>query len=168
MLSPIKRSKMISKENAQIIFWQETHLTNQEHEKSKKMSFRHIYYSYLKTRRERGVAIMPNSVHYELGTTNRRGKTTNTERWVKRRVQDLGLIDVWRHFHNQAYSRIDYILMHNFERHKLNECEISQRDLSDHSTVHLKLHLDSRHKITQWRLNISMLNNPGFKKLRTN
>lgn len=85
------------------------------------------------------------------------------------------MIDVWRHFHYldrqytfysnryDAYSRIDYLFMHNSERHRLKECEISPRDISD-STVHLKLHLDSRAKSTIWRLNISMLNNSGFKE----
>lgn len=112
----------------------------------------------------------------KLDTTNTKRKITCTERWIKKRVQDIGLIDVWRDFHSQdreytfyssrhnAYSRIDYIFMHASERHRLKECEISQRYLSDHSTVYLKLHLDSRPKMTTWRLNISMLNNPGSKE----
>lgn len=61
MTSKIKREK------AQIIFCQKTHLTDQEHEKLKKMGFRHTYYSSFKTGRKRGVAIlMPNKVHFEL------------------------------------------------------------------------------------------------------
>lgn len=248
LTSPIKRGKMISKvkrEKAQIIFWQETHLTNQEHEKIKKMGFRHTYYSSCKTGRRRGVAILlPNSVHFELlsetkdkdgrfvmvkgkidqqevtllnvyapqdgdrvfykkifdliafqsagvlicagdfnmilnpclDTTNSKRKLTTSERWIKKRIGDLGLIDVWRHFHDldkqftfyssrhKAYSRIDYIFMHCFEIHRLKECEISPRVLSDHSSVYLKLHLTSRPKSTAWRLNISMLNSPGFKQ----
>lgn len=112
----------------------------------------------------------------KLETTNQKRKITPTERWIKRRIQDLGLIDVWRDFHNQdrqytfysnlhdAYSRINYLFMYNSERHRLKECEISQRDISDHSTVHLKLHLDSRPKTTMWRLNVSMLNNSGFQE----
>lgn len=252
LTSPIKRSKIISKvkrEKAQIIFCQETHLTNQEHEKIKKMGFRDTYYSSFKTGRKRGLAIlMPNSVHFELlsetkdkegrfiivkgklddkevtllnvyaspgsnrvffkkiieliafqtagvlicagdfnmilspklDTTNQKRKITNTEKWFKRRVQDLGLIDVWRDFHNQdrqytffsnqhnAYSRIDYLLIHNSERHRLKECEITKRNISDHSPVYLKLHLDSEYKTTTWRLIISLLNNPWFKNKRTN
>lgn len=187
MISKVKREK------AQIIFWQETHVTSQEHEKIKKMGFRHTYYSSFKTGRKRGVAIlMSNSVHFELiseakakegrfimvkgkldekevtllkvyvppgsnrvffkkileliafqtagvlicagdfnmtlnpklDTTNKKRKITNTERWFKRRIQDLSLIDVWRDFHHQvrqytfysnrhnAYSRIDYLFIY--------------------------------------------------------
>ena len=248
MSTPVKRSKAISKikkEKAHIIFWQETHLTDQEHEKIKNMGFKHTYYSSFKAGRKRGVAILiPNKVHFEfqsetkdregrfimvkgklddkdmtllnvyappgsnktfyktifdliafqsagvlicagdlnvilnpkLDTTNQKRKITPTERWIKRRIQDLGLIDVWRDFHHRdrqytfysnrhnAYSRIDYLLVHNSERHRLKECEINQRDISDHSSVHLKLHLDTRPKVTTWRLNVSMLNNPEFKE----
>ena len=246
--TPVKRSKVISKikrEKAQNIFWQETHLTYQEHEKIKTMGYRHTYYSSCKTGSKRGMAIlMPNKVHFELqsetkdkegrfimvkgkvddkdvtllnvyappgnnktfykrifdliafqsegvficawdlnviinpklDTTNQKRKITPTERWIKRRIQDLGLIDVWRDFHHQdrqftfysnrhnAYSRIDYLFVHNSERHRLKECEINQRDISDHSSVHLKSHLDTRPKMTMWRLNVSMLNSPEFKE----
>lgn len=115
-----------------------------------------------------------------LDTTNQKRKITATERWIKKRIQDLGLIDVWRHFHNRerqyafyssrhnVYSRIDYLFMHNSDRHRLKECEINPRDLSDHSTVYLKLHLDSRPKSTIWRLNVGMLNDPEFKERMNN
>ncbi len=54
--------------------------------------------------------------------------------------------------------------MHNSERHRLKERKITQRDLAVYSTVHLKLHLDSRHKTKLWILNINMLNNPGYNE----
>ena len=38
------------------------------------------------------------------------------------------------------------------------------RDISDHSSVNLKLHLDTRSKMTTWRLNVSMLTSPEFKE----
>ena len=41
--------------------------------------------------------------------------------------------------HHDDYSRINYLFMHNSERHRIKECEISQRDVSDNFTVHLKL-----------------------------
>lgn len=46
--SPIKRSKVIAKmkrEKQDIIFMQETHLSNTEHEKLRKMGFKNSYYS---------------------------------------------------------------------------------------------------------------------------
>lgn len=50
-----------------IIFFQETHLTDQKHDKIKKMRFIPTYYSSLKTGRKRGVAVlMPNKVNFEL------------------------------------------------------------------------------------------------------
>ncbi len=224
---------------------QETQQSDQEHEKIKKLGFRHTYYSSFKAGRKRGVAIlMPNNIHFELqseikdkegrfimvkgklddkdvtllnvyappssnktfykrifdliafqsagvlicagdlniilnpklDTANPKRKITPTERWIKRRIQDLGLIDVWRDFHHQerqftfysnrhhAYSRTDYLFVHNLERHRLKECEITQRDISDHSSVHLKLHLDTRPKIATWRLNVGMLNSLEFKE----
>lgn len=243
--SPIKRSKLLSKakkEMAQIVFWQETHLSCPEHEKLKKFGFKHTYYSSSNSGRKRGVAIMiQNSVNFEfltetkdregmvkgkidgkevtllnvyappsskkaffknifdlmtsqstgvmicagdfnvildskLDTTNKKRNLTNIEKWIKRRIKDLGILDVWRDFHKQekqytfflnrhnVYSRIDYLFMYNSERHRINKCEIGQRDLSDHSTIHLKMHLESSHKITSWRLNVSLLNNPAFKQ----
>ena len=44
--SAIKRSKSIAKmkiEKIQIVFWQETHLSDEDHEKLKKMWFRFFY-----------------------------------------------------------------------------------------------------------------------------
>lgn len=110
-----------------------------------------------------------------LDTTNQKRKITPTEKLIKRRIQDLGLIDIRRDFHRQdrqfnfysnrhnAYSGIDYLLMHNSERHRLKEYEINQRDISDHCSVYLKSHLDTRPKVTTWRFNVSMLNSPEFK-----
>lgn len=46
--NPVKRSKVIAKikrENIQVAFWQETHLSNSEHEKLKKMGFTNTFYS---------------------------------------------------------------------------------------------------------------------------
>lgn len=37
----------------------------------------------------------------KLDTTNQKRKLTPTERWIKSRIKDLGLIDVWRDFHLQ-------------------------------------------------------------------
>lgn len=59
--NPIKRQKVmtkIKKEKAQIIFLQETHLTQPEHDKLKKCGYRNSYHSTFKGGCKRGVAIL--------------------------------------------------------------------------------------------------------------
>lgn len=100
--TPVKRSKALSKikrEKAQIIFWQETHLTDQEHEKIKNMGFKHTYYSSFKAGRKRGVAILiPNKVHFEFQseTKDKEGRFI----MVKGKLddKDLTLLNVYASF----------------------------------------------------------------------
>lgn len=44
------------------------------------------------------------------------------------------------------------------ERPRIIECNIGPRDVSDHSAVHLKIHLDIKPRNVVWRLNTSLLN----------
>lgn len=37
----------------------------------------------------------------KLDTTNKKRKKSSLEMWVKKRLQDVGLIDIWRDFHKQ-------------------------------------------------------------------
>ncbi len=55
------------------------------------------------------------------------------------------------------YSRIDYFLMYNRDRHKVKKCNIGIMDLSDHSPVYLTLRLTNERKTTIWRLNSNIL-----------
>ena len=68
--NPVKRSKMITKlkrENINVAFWQETHLSGAEHEKLKKMGFRNSFFSSYKKGKRRGVVILiSNAVKFEL------------------------------------------------------------------------------------------------------
>ena len=70
ILNPAKRSKILSKmkkENAQIVFLQETHLNAAENEKLKRMGFSKVYYSYYRTGHRRGVAILiSHKIPFEL------------------------------------------------------------------------------------------------------
>uniref|UniRef100_A0A8C7WYM9 Reverse transcriptase domain-containing protein n=1 Tax=Oryzias sinensis TaxID=183150 RepID=A0A8C7WYM9_9TELE len=67
--NPIKRKKVISmlkKENAQILFLQETKLNDQEHNKFKQMGYRNTFYSSNESNKKRGVAILiTNSIQFE-------------------------------------------------------------------------------------------------------
>ncbi len=94
-------------------------------------------------------------------------------------LQSLGLIDVWRDLNrfeldytfysprHDTHSRIDYFLMFNPDRHRIGDCSIGQRDLSDHSGLYLKIHLDCAPKKTLWRLNTGMVNSAAFRATMT-
>ena len=61
VLNPAKRSRILLKmkrENAQVVFLQETHLTPAEHEKLKRMGFSRVYHSSYNSGHRRGVAIL--------------------------------------------------------------------------------------------------------------
>lgn len=67
--NPAKRAKVIAKlkkEKKNIYFLQETHLSNEEHEKLKKFGFKNIFYSSCPNHRKRGVIILiPKGVNFE-------------------------------------------------------------------------------------------------------
>lgn len=61
LLNPIKRNKVLTKmkrEQAQIVYLQETHLDLKEHEKLKRLGFTNMFSSSYKSGRRRGVAIL--------------------------------------------------------------------------------------------------------------
>lgn len=64
LLNPIKRSKILTKmrkEQALIVYLQETHLNDKEHEKLKRMGFTNLFFSSYMSGRRRGVAILISS-----------------------------------------------------------------------------------------------------------
>lgn len=67
--SPVKRNKVIlkmKKLKAQILYLQETHLSQEQHEVLKKCGYRNTFYSTCKKSRKRGVAIMThNSLNFD-------------------------------------------------------------------------------------------------------
>ena len=69
MNNPVKRSKVLAKlkkEKAQVLFLQETHLPQQEHEKLKRFGFRNTFYSSYRPSQKRGVAILiTNALQFE-------------------------------------------------------------------------------------------------------
>lgn len=75
---------------------------------------------------------------------------------VKRLLKELGMIDVWRNLHpldknytffsysHLMHSRLDYFFMLKSERHRIVNCEIGVRDISDHAGVYLTLHTTAK------------------------
>lgn len=61
-------------------------------------------------------------------------------------------------------TRIYYFFMSKSDRHRIIDCDIGTRDISDHSGVYLTLHLDNKPKETLWRLNTNLLNDPRCQK----
>lgn len=98
-------------------------------------------------------------------------KTKNSNaKAVQRMLKELGMFDTWREFHptkkqftfysacHSMYSRIDYIFMNNSDRHRIKNCYIDIRDVSDHAGVYLTLYLENQKKDTFWKLNTTILN----------
>lgn len=109
-----------------------------------------------------------------LDTTNTNRKKNGSEKLINRALKELGLKDVWRtlHRHDPGYtfysgrhathSRLDYFFMYSKDLHRLKDCKIGQRDLSDHSGVYITLHFEGRQRKTLWRLNTGLLNDAHF------
>ena len=94
--NPMKRGKVVTKlkkEKSQISYLQETHLSDQEHEKFKKLGFKHAFYSSYKGGSKRGVIILiPNTTKFEtLKEIKDKGETS----LIKTR---LGEIDPCFHY----------------------------------------------------------------------
>lgn len=68
--NPIKRSRVLTKlkrDKMQVILIQETHMSNEEHEKFKKLGYINSFYSSYKNSRRRGViSLISNTVNFEL------------------------------------------------------------------------------------------------------
>lgn len=84
-------------------------------------------------------------------------------------MSELGIIDVWTDLNptskdytyfsppHSIYSRIDYFLMYNNGRYRVEKCDIGVMDLSDRSPVYVTLCLTNEKKATLWRLNLNVL-----------
>lgn len=97
--NPIKRSKVIAKmkREKQDMFWQETHLTNSEHEKLCKMGFKNSYYPSFEKENARGVAILiSNSVNFQFSSqvTDKEGCYLLVKGFIDNR--ELTLLNVYR------------------------------------------------------------------------
>lgn len=115
-------------------------------------------------------------LQHRLDTTNPSKKKDPKAIMVQRMLKELGMFDVWREFHpaekqftyysacHSTYSRIDYLFMYKADRHRIKDCHVGIRDVSDHSAVYLTLHLDNQQKNTLWRLNTSILNSIEVQK----
>lgn len=93
----------------------------------------------------------------------------------------MGIIDVWRELHFatsdythysgafKVYARLDYFFMFDPDRFKIRECDILARNLSEHSTVSLTLHMNRKKRNTIWKFNSCILNDPAMEsKIKEN
>ncbi len=114
-------------------------------------------------------------LHPTLGSSNPTKKMNSESLYIKKMINGIGLIDVWRDFHpavkqftffshpHAVHSRIDYFSVFRTDRHRVLDCSIGVRDVSDHSGVYLKLHPDVQPKNTIQRLNATLLNDKQFE-----
>lgn len=115
-------------------------------------------------------------LNYGLDTTSIGRNKKQINRYMNTMMSEMDIQDIWRELHpldrdythysapHAMYSRIDYFLMGKGDIHRVRECKIGVADVSDHSAVYLKLHLDDRRKNTVWRLNEGILNNKRLTK----
>ena len=83
-------------------------------------------------------------------------------------MSELGVIDLWRDYTHYShphdvYTRIDYIFIYKRDRHRVEQCEHGNIDLSDHAPVMVTIQINSQVGNTLWRLNSSILNNMPLK-----
>uniref|UniRef100_A0A3Q3BC05 ribonuclease H n=1 Tax=Kryptolebias marmoratus TaxID=37003 RepID=A0A3Q3BC05_KRYMA len=109
-----------------------------------------------------------------LDSSSRATKSHTETIYIKRMLKETGLLDVWRNLHPQdkkytffsyshkMHSRLDYFFIQNVDKHRIINCDIGVRDISDHAGVYLTLHLDSDRRETMWRFNINLLNDTKF------
>lgn len=107
-------------------------------------------------------------------TSTKNGSKIQLSRYINTTLAELGITDVWRELHplerdftyysapHSVQTRTDYFLMNTVDRFGIEDCQIGVADLSDHSILHLTINLNSRKRNTVWRMNVSILNNPGF------
>ena len=112
-----------------------------------------------------------NTVINREDTSNNKRTVSPQNKILRKDLEEIGLLDVWRELHptdrdytyfsapHTVYSRIDFFLVFKNDRHRILNCDIGSRDISDHSPMYLTLYLDSRPKRTIWRLNTALLNN---------
>ena len=106
----------------------------------------------------------------KIDSTNQHKKKNQYSGIMRKMLKESGMIDIWRELHptekeftfyshpHLEHSRIDYYFVPIIDRHRISECKIGTRDVSDHSGVYLSLHLDNKKKNSVWRLNNSILN----------
>ena len=91
-------------------------------------------------------------------------------------VEELGLVDIWRHLHPRekeftfmsqvhgSYSRLDMFLISGTDLHRVNECNIEPITISDHAPITLKIKIGPRVQFKYWRLNVSLLNDEATQQ----
>lgn len=91
-------------------------------------------------------------------------------------MSELGLVDVWRHFHpndrdftfmsqmHGSYTRIDYFCMSKTDLYRVKETTIEPITISDHSPVVMKIDLGLNDHFKYWRLNVSLLTDTRVKQ----
>lgn len=83
-------------------------------------------------------------LHPSMDSSNRIKKINSETLHIKKLLKEIGMIDVWKELYptekrftffshpHSVYSRIDYFFMFKSERHRIINCNIGVKDISDH------------------------------------
>lgn len=92
-------------------------------------------------------------------------------------MNEMGTVDEWKELNpnsrsfthyspsHNVYSQIDFFFTFRKDLHRLMKCDIGSTTLSDHFPVILTVNLESKRKLTSWKINSNILNNSIIKKL---
>ncbi|KAM7369499.1 hypothetical protein PAMP_000739 [Pampus punctatissimus] len=91
-------------------------------------------------------------------------------------MDELGLVDVWRHLHPRekdytfmshvhgSHSRLDMFLISGTDIYRTSECNIEPITISDHAPVTVKIRIGPNRQFKYWRLNVSLLNDEAIQQ----
>ena len=91
-------------------------------------------------------------------------------------MDELGLVDVWRHLHPRekdytfmsqvhgSHSRLDMFLISGTDIYRTTECNIEPITISDHAPVTVKIQIGPNKQFKYWRLNVSLLNDEAIQQ----
>ena len=115
-------------------------------------------------------------LNHNIDTTSEKRSRIQVCKYVNTLLEDMGLTDIWRSLHplerdfthysaaHKVHSRIDYLFVDSGNIHRVKECHIGGADVSDHNPVYLDIVISDRKRLTNWRMNIGLLNNDKRKE----
>lgn len=92
-------------------------------------------------------------LNHEMDTTSHKRNKKHITKFMNHMCIEMGLIDAWRELHpmekdyshysatHAVYSRIDYFLLQEENRHRIQQCRIGVADISDHCAIYVRISL---------------------------
>jgi len=93
-------------------------------------------------------------IKWQMGYTNDKRIISPQSKLQRKGLENIGLLDVWREFQtfysapHAVYSRIDYFFMFQNDRHRILDCDIGTRNISDYANL-FDITLETQYKFTE-------------------